>query len=236
MKQVLFGIFAHPDDESFGPSGTLASLAASGWEVHLLCVTDGSNGDETGKTQAIRNQELLHAGTLIGATSTTMLPFRDGSLCNRDYAEIATHIQDAIRTVLTAQKSSDTADKSHFKRSSVSFMTFERHGLTGHLDHIAVSMIVTHLYTSMEKWLPQHEAGWLKYFCFCDQQKAEDRSYFVYSPKGYREEDVDETVFIGDLIELKKQIIRAHASQEDAKKILSLGDHLLSQEHFIHYK
>lgn len=227
MKQLLFGIFAHPDDESFGPSGSLALLSRNGWDVHLICVTDGSNGDDSGRLQIIRHNELLRAGELIGAKSTTMLNFGDGSLCNQNYPEIA----NALKRLITDRVALESSDE-----VVVSFMTFEQHGLTGHLDHIAVSMIVTHIYTSLDRWLPECTSGWLKYFCFCDRQKAEDRSYFVYSPQGYKEEDVDETVSVKELIELKKQVIQTHASQEDAKKILALGDHLLSQEHFIHYK
>ena len=227
MKRVLFAIYAHPDDESFGPSGTLALLAQAGWEVHIICVTDGSNNDTTLRTKNLREKELLAASALIGAASTTTLGFSDGCLCNQNYAAIASSIKSTIKQYL--HQATEPPE-------SVSFMTFERHGLTGHLDHIAVSMIVTHLYTSMPKWLPHHESGWLKYFCFCDEQKAEDRSYFVYSPRGYREEDVDETVSVHDVIELKKKIILTHASQKDAKKMIALGDHLLSREHFIHYK
>ena len=51
----LLGIFAHPDDESFGPDGTLARYAAEGVDVHILIMTDGAVGsvdpeatDETG--------------------------------------------------------------------------------------------------------------------------------------------------------------------------------------------
>lgn len=227
MKKVVFGIFAHPDDESFGPSGTLTMLARHGYDLHLICVTDGGNGDTSGRTQELRHGELLLAGELMGATSTTMLGFSDGSLCNQNYPDIASAIKQTIANRLSLE-----ADTS----LGISFITFEQHGLTGHLDHIAVSMIVTHLFTSLDKWLPECTAGWLKYFCFCDAQKAEDRTYFVYSPQGYKEENVDETVSVKELMDVKKQVIQAHASQEDAKKILALGDHLLSQEHFIHYK
>ena len=37
-------MFAHPDDESFGPGGTLARYAAEGVAVWLVCATDGDVG------------------------------------------------------------------------------------------------------------------------------------------------------------------------------------------------
>ncbi|MEN8097438.1 MAG: PIG-L family deacetylase [Chloroflexota bacterium] len=43
-KQVLLAIFAHPDDESFGPGGTLAKHADQGYEVHICTLTDGAAG------------------------------------------------------------------------------------------------------------------------------------------------------------------------------------------------
>lgn len=227
MEQVLFAIFAHPDDESFGPSGTLYLMSQANWTVHIICVTDGSNSDPTNTTKTLRANELHAASRLIGAASTTILDFSDGSLCNQNYAAISSRIKNTVLIKLAESSSNN---------QSVSFLTFEHHGLTGHLDHIAVSMIVTQLYTSMTTWLSNCTTGWLKYFCFCNEQKAEDRSYFVYSPSGYKEEDIDETIDVSEIIEVKKQIILAHASQEDAKKMIALGDHLLSREHFLIYK
>lgn len=51
-KQKLVAIFAHPDDEAFGPGGTLA-LYAKTHDTYLICVTHGEaghhhNGDTTG--------------------------------------------------------------------------------------------------------------------------------------------------------------------------------------------
>ena len=49
MNTILV-IFAHPDDESHGPGGTLAKYAAEGAKVHYLCATHGEAGtvDEAG--------------------------------------------------------------------------------------------------------------------------------------------------------------------------------------------
>ncbi|MBK7203385.1 PIG-L family deacetylase [Candidatus Amarolinea dominans] len=38
-KKVLLAVFAHPDDESFGPGGTLARYAAEGVQVYYPCAT-----------------------------------------------------------------------------------------------------------------------------------------------------------------------------------------------------
>jgi len=43
-RKVLLGVFAHPDDESFGPGGTLARYAAKGVDVHICTLTDGAAG------------------------------------------------------------------------------------------------------------------------------------------------------------------------------------------------
>ena len=43
MKTLLV-IFAHPDDESHGPGGTLSKYASEGVKVHYLCATRGEAG------------------------------------------------------------------------------------------------------------------------------------------------------------------------------------------------
>ena len=49
----LLGIFAHPDDESFGAGGTLARYARAGMGVHVCTVTDGAGGsNESDAVQA----------------------------------------------------------------------------------------------------------------------------------------------------------------------------------------
>ena len=69
-RKVLLGVFAHPDDESFGPGGTLARYARQGVAVHVIIATDGIAGtvDNDGR---LRDHDSLaqvrSAGYLIPA-------------------------------------------------------------------------------------------------------------------------------------------------------------------------
>jgi len=47
MKETLalLVVFAHPDDESFGPAATLAQYVAQGVRITLLCATRGEVGE-----------------------------------------------------------------------------------------------------------------------------------------------------------------------------------------------
>ncbi len=89
-QQTLMGIFAHPDDESFGPGGTLARYAAEGKAVHVIIATDGIAGsvDETSSLNVhetlaqIRSTELSNAALNLGVTSIWSLPYRDSGMRN----------------------------------------------------------------------------------------------------------------------------------------------------------
>jgi LmbE family N-acetylglucosaminyl deacetylase len=88
QKRVLLGVFAHPDDESFGPGGTLARYAAEGAEVHVIIATDGIAGsvEESHKLEEhevlaqVRSTELANAAVALGISSIWSLPYRDSGM------------------------------------------------------------------------------------------------------------------------------------------------------------
>jgi LmbE family N-acetylglucosaminyl deacetylase len=88
MKRRLLAIFAHPDDESFGPGGALARYARQGVEVHVCIVTDGAAGAHSPKVERpgdvpelsdIRQQELERACQVLGVRLRT-LGYRDSGM------------------------------------------------------------------------------------------------------------------------------------------------------------
>ena len=82
----LLAILAHPDDESFGPGGTLARYAAEGVEVHIAIATDGAAGSVAeGHEEAhanlveVRAKELEAAVAILGGT-LHQLGYRDSGM------------------------------------------------------------------------------------------------------------------------------------------------------------
>lgn len=89
MSRRLLAVFAHPDDESFGPAGTLAVHSAAGVEVHVAIMTDGAagtpaagfpHGDELAQ---VRRRELHAAAAALGVTPHP-LSYRDSGFIGDD--------------------------------------------------------------------------------------------------------------------------------------------------------
>jgi LmbE family N-acetylglucosaminyl deacetylase len=83
----LLAVFAHPDDESFGPGGTLARYAAEGGEVWLVCGTDGDAGTvdaemlaDVASTSQLRAAELCCAAQTLGLRGVDWLGYRDSGM------------------------------------------------------------------------------------------------------------------------------------------------------------
>lgn len=211
MKRKLLALIAHPDDESFGFSGTLAKYAREGVEVHVLCATRGERGKGTGDLASIRERELRKASEILGVTQVDFLDFEDGTLSNNLYHELA----DGFKTKI------DT-----FRPDII--LTYEYRGVSGHLDHVAVSLVTSFVLRNMRRKI--------KLFHLVEHKNFArfTGGYFVFFPPGFSDDEIDVTIDITDTWNLKKQAMRAHKSQKhDADKILLVKRFLPKKEYFL---
>jgi LmbE family N-acetylglucosaminyl deacetylase len=125
---ALLAVFAHPDDESYRPGGTLALLARRGVRVHVLTVTRGQAGScgdpplcSPDELPALRERELGCACAALGIEPPHMLDYQDGCLSEIDpetiVAEILTMVDEVHPQVM---------------------LTFGPDGISGHPDHVAI--------------------------------------------------------------------------------------------------
>lgn len=217
MKPVV-AIFAHPDDEAFGPAGTLALLAKER-PVYIICVTNGDAGINSHRDQEralaeIRREELEASAKVLGIQNVYFLDYNDGTLCNNFYDAIA----DKIEKILDELKPDI-------------LLTYDQRGITGHLDHIAVSMITSFIF---ERRADIQE---LWYYCSDTEEQALFRKqypdYFVYLPEGYSIQELT-MKDVSSVWEQRIQSIHQHESQShDVKRILAVKEQLPQEEGFI---
>lgn len=145
-RRVLVGVFAHPDDESFGPGGTLARYAAEGADVHVIIATDGIAGSvedgmdfkEHHTLAQVRSRELADAAVALGVTSVWSLPYRDSGMRG---APDNDHPEALIRQPIEALVGEVLG---YFKRLQPQVVvTHDPFGGYGHPDHIRVCEAVT---------------------------------------------------------------------------------------------
>jgi LmbE family N-acetylglucosaminyl deacetylase len=129
----LLGIFAHPDDETFCPSGAFAKYADAGAEVMVVSITQGEAGQIRDASVATRRtlgqtraRELQLACDELGVQHAVCLDYGDGKLGDIDPDILTEKAVEIIRT---------------FHPHTV--ITFGDDGAYGHPDHIAVSRATT---------------------------------------------------------------------------------------------
>lgn len=204
MKKIIFGVFAHPDDEAFGPSGTLLMETRSGTQLHLITLTvgdAGTNPDNHEDLGTVRLQEWHTAGKLIGATSMHFLGYKDGQLNNQALIE-AGHKIFEIATQIAASASKDTV---------IEFMTSDLNGISGHIDHIVAARAATWAFYSLKS--KDSRVTRIRLTCLPRAMLPESNINWLYMEPGRAEEEIGEVV---DARHLRKEIIaimRTHHTQ-----------------------
>lgn len=223
MTKHLFAIFAHPDDEAFGPSGTLLSEVAAGTKIHLVTLTAGENGtnpDNHTNLAEVRLQEWRKAGALIGATSMHHFGYTDGALTNQHMLAIAEHIQ---QLVIHTMSPDDT----------VEFMTNDLNGITGHIDHIvAARAACLAFYRLKERYGSTMQR--IRLTCITREQAPTSNTNWLYMEPGRRAEEIVETVDARHYREQIVSIMRAHHTQRsDGEPHIERRGDSLGINHFI---
>lgn len=225
MRKLLLGIFAHPDDEAFGPSGTLVLETRNGTELHLATLTcgeAGQNPDHVENLGDIRLAEWQAAAQLMGAATTHHLGYRDGTLSNTSLVEIQDRIVAIIRDIAASQTE-------HF---TLELMTLDDNGITGHIDHTVASRAATYAFHKLKnEGLPLTR---IRYICAPREQFPAPTTDWLFMPAGREPAEIDEVVDAREVLDTVHDIVRCHRSQrqDGEAHVTRMGD-AIAINHFI---
>jgi len=129
-KNRILAVVTHPDDE-FGFAGILLRAKSRGDEVHMVCVTKGEAGRvrndkfdllESSSIAEIRSEEFIESCEVLNVDSYSFLDLVDGESRVWDENCAVSRIKDKF----------DKIGPTHV-------ISFDKNGLNGHPDHIAVT-------------------------------------------------------------------------------------------------
>lgn len=225
MKKIIFGIFAHPDDEAFGPSGTLLKESRSGSDIHLIMLTAGeagTNEDDTPNLAQVRLEEWSRAGKLLDAKSMHFLGYKDGQLNNTSMIKIADEIIDIVSTTI----------KKYPEDSLVEFIGFDLSGISGHIDHIVASRAACLAFYRLKE--QDSRLSRVRLMCLPGKLYPTHNTRWLYMEKGRPDSQIDEVVDARELREDIIEVMRTHKTQRvDCEQILSIQGDQLGLNYFV---
>lgn len=225
MKKIIFGIFAHPDDEAFGPSGALLQAVHDGAELHLITLTAGDGGmnpdnvPDLGKT---RLAEWKKAGVLLGATSMEFLGYKDGHLHNLAMIEVGATLIELIKEKL----------KKTPKDTEIEFMTLDLNGLTGHIDHIVAARAACFAFYRLKE--KDSRFTRILFSCLTRTNYPTADTGWIFREQGRSANEINEIV---DAREYRDEIVaiaKCHTTQrKDREHFLKTAGDSLGMNYFI---
>ena len=177
MKTAMV-VSPHADDAAAFCGGTLAKLAAGGWHVILVRVTDDqkdSIGYSVEETIKINTKEMHDAAKILGIQEIIELGFLTDSLADVPLGRLRERLVYLFR-----------------KHKPYAVFTFDPFGLyEGNQDHTRVALAVEEAFwvSCFDKHYPEHFVEGLEPFSVCE------RWYFARQlPEAIHFEDVTETM------------------------------------------
>lgn len=198
----LLAVFAHPDDESYRPGGTLALLARCGVRVHVVTATRGQAGScgdpplcRPNELPAVRERELQCACAALGLELPRLLDYEDGHLSEADRETIVAEILAVVREA----------------RPQV-MLTYGPDGVSGHPDHIAIGRFAGEAFRYADDVIALYTLA-------VPQSIAEAMG--MAHIRAVPDESITLAVDISTVWEQKMAAIRCHATQLSSSPIMS---------------
>jgi LmbE family N-acetylglucosaminyl deacetylase len=234
FEKRLLGVFAHPDDETFGSGGTLARYASEGVDITVVCATRGEVGEiapgsmATPQTLgAVREAETRSALSVLGVQNLVVLGYRDsGMMGSEDNKNPLAFINVPILEVVERLVEIIRKHRPHV------VITMDPSGGYGHPDHIRVVEITTQAFKvagdpsffprDAEKlWSPDklyyhvfprsRVVRWLNHIRETDPSR--DISRLDPNNMGTADEEITTVLDVSNFVELKIRAAQQHRSQ-----------------------
>lgn len=182
-------VFPHPDDESFGPGGTIAKYTNSGVPVTYACLTLGEMGRNMGKPPfanresiaSLRKNELYDACEVLGIKDVRLLGYRDKTIEFEDDIKVMSKIKEIINEL----------------KPSLIITHYPGHGV--HPDHDATGKATV----EAVRQLPAEDRP--KLYCMAI---SKNREKVLGKPEIIN--------YVEETMEIKVRAIQAHRSQTEA--------------------
>lgn len=205
MKRSILLVFAHPDDESSGVSGTVKKYTQQGVPVDLITATRGEKGSrldvpENIDTGTAREAELRAAAAIMGIRNIYFLGYKDGELEKADMNEVVNKITDIIGRI-----------------EPEIVITFGPDGISGHSDHVTVSKAAT---KSFEKLSAEGKGPRKLYYVTIAASALPDADDFDVVTRP--DDEVTIATDISEYFDSKIQALSAHRSQQDARDLIEI--------------
>ncbi len=162
-RRTILAVFAHPDDEAYGPGGTLAHYAMQGDAVHLLTFTRGEAGSlgvskelEPDELARLRTIELKVASEALGLSSQKIVGWPDSGLASMPFEDGVGVVGDALRL-----------------HEPDVLITFHREGVSRHPDHTTVYGWVMEAFARTDVKTVARVYGWGILEELCKPQRPE---------------------------------------------------------------
>ena len=241
-------VHAHPDDEASQTAGSMARAAKEGHRVVLVVATDGDHGDAPddlaeGETVVDRRRvEAATSNAVIGTHRVEFLGYGDSGMTgwaqnDHETRFVRADTEEAARRVAAILRE-EAADI---------VVGYDWHGGYGHPDHVKVHAVTKraaelagtprYLESSMNRtaMIRGHEAAraaGLDVGEWDPSQPMDDGN-----PLGSLESELHWACDVSDFLEVKREALRAHASQSDAQGMLQMPEPMFAgsfgTEHFI---
>ena len=238
MATLVFG-HAHPDDEASQTAGSMARAVKEGHRVVLVIATNGDHGDapdDLGEGETVvarRRAEALASNALIGTHHVEFLGYADSGMTGW----VQNDHEDSLFRADTEKAAQQVAGVLRDEGADI-VVGYDWHGGYGHPDHIKVHAIVKRaaeiaetprrLEVTMNRDALRRslaevvaagaEPGW-----------SVDDPMDDGNPIGSLEGELHWAVDVSDFLEVKRDALRAHASQPDARGMLEMPDEMFRQ-------
>jgi LmbE family N-acetylglucosaminyl deacetylase len=205
MHHSILLVFAHPDDESSGVSGTVKKYTQRGIPVDLITATRGEKGSRVGvppkmDTGTVREAELRAAAAIMGIRNIYLLGYVDGELYKADINEVSGKIADIMRRV-----------------EPEIVITFGPDGISGHSDHITVSKAATKAFEELSE---EGKGPRKLYYVTIAASALPDADEYGVATRP--DEEIAIATDISKYFDSKIKALSAHRSQQDARDLIEM--------------